>query len=127
MKLKAVVLDSGNSEELANFYQKLLGWTKRFHFREWIIISSDTSEGMQLTFQEISNYEKPVWPAMEGQQQQMMHMDFYVDNLDDAVKHAVSCGAELSKVQFGDLWRVMLDPAGHPFCLLPYMAPLSKS
>jgi catechol-2,3-dioxygenase len=127
MKLKAVVLDSSNSEELSNFYQKLLGWTKCHRFREWIIISSDYGEGLQLTFQEIKNYERPVWPVEGGQQQQMMHLDFYVDDLEDAIKHAISCGAELSKVQFGDFWRVMLDPAGHPFCLAPNKLPSANS
>ena len=31
--------------------------------------------------------------------------------------HAVGCGAELASYQPQDDVRVLLDPAGHPFCL----------
>jgi len=33
------------------------------------------------------------------------------------VAHAVSVGAEVAAHQPQDTARVMLDPAGHPFCL----------
>lgn len=119
MVMGALVLDSGNSEELSDFYAKLLGWTKQRYDDEWIIVSSDKGEGTPLVFQEIVNYEKPVWPAERGKQQQMMHMDFYADDHKEALKHALACGARFSEVQLEDGWRVMLDPAGHPFCILP--------
>ena len=35
----------------------------------------------------------------------------------DAVAHAVASGARLADYQPRDRVRVMLDPAGHPFCL----------
>lgn len=123
MKPGAIVLDSDNSEELADFYQKLLGWAKYRYDEEWIIVSGDSGEGLPLVFQEIMNYERPIWPVKSGRQQQMIHLDFYVDNVEESVKHALSCGAELSKVQLKDGWRVMLDPAGHPFCILPNTPP----
>ena len=50
-------------------------------------------------------------------QQQMAHIDFTVSNLDDAVQHALNCGAVLASKQYSDEWKVMIDPAGHPFCL----------
>jgi len=34
------------------------------------------------------------------------------------VKHALNCGASLAKYQSGD-WKVLIDPAGHPFCIVP--------
>lgn len=46
-----------------------------------------------------------------------MHVDYAVDNLDAAMKHAEDLGATLVHHQQGTFWRVMLDPAGHPFCL----------
>jgi hypothetical protein len=46
-----------------------------------------------------------------------MHLDIEVDDLDAAVAYAVECGAELASFQPQDDVRVMLDPAGHPFCL----------
>jgi hypothetical protein len=47
----------------------------------------------------------------------MLHLDFEVDDLDDAVGHAVGVGAELADVQPQEDVRVLLDPVGHPFCL----------
>ena len=46
-----------------------------------------------------------------------LHLDFQVDDLDEAVAHAVECGAELADFQPQERVRVLLDPAGHPFCL----------
>ncbi len=35
----AIILDSGNSEELSDFYSKLLGWTKhKSDDGEWIVV-----------------------------------------------------------------------------------------
>lgn len=47
----------------------------------------------------------------------MLHLDLEVDDLDRAVAHAVSVGAELAGFQPQLDVRVMIDPAGHPFCL----------
>jgi hypothetical protein len=46
-----------------------------------------------------------------------IHLDIEVSDLDEAVAWAVSQGAELAKFQPQTDVRVMLDPAGHPFCL----------
>ena len=59
----------------------------------------------------------PVWPEEPGAQQQMAHLDFAVDDLEQAVAHAKHCGATVAAEQFSDDWTVMFDPAGHPFCL----------
>jgi hypothetical protein len=47
----------------------------------------------------------------------MMHLDFQVDDMDAAVAHALELGAEEAEHQPQEDVRVMLDPAGHPFCL----------
>jgi len=50
----------------------------------------------------------------------MMHFDFYVENLEEAVAHAKSRGATISDFQYFGFQNgsvVMFDPAGHPFCL----------
>jgi hypothetical protein len=47
----------------------------------------------------------------------MMHFDFQVGDLDSAVADAVALGARVADVQPQDNVRVLLDPAGHPFCL----------
>jgi hypothetical protein len=47
----------------------------------------------------------------------MLHLDFEVVDLEAAVAHALELGAEEAAYQPQDNVRVMLDPAGHPFCL----------
>jgi hypothetical protein len=46
-----------------------------------------------------------------------LHLDLEVDDLDAAVAHAMAVGASQAGYQPQDHVRVMLDPAGHPFCL----------
>jgi hypothetical protein len=70
-----------------------------------------------LAIQREATYVRPVWPAADGAQQMMMHLDFEVVDLDAAVAHALQLGAELPDFQPQEDVRVMLDPAGHPFCL----------
>jgi hypothetical protein len=47
----------------------------------------------------------------------MLHLDLEVDDLEAATDYALSVGAELAEVQPQEDVRVLLDPAGHPFCL----------
>lgn len=47
----------------------------------------------------------------------MIHLDFGVDDLKEAVQWAVAAGATVAAHQPQDDVRVMLDPEGHPFCL----------
>ena len=124
MRLGAIVIDSNNSEELSGFYQNLLNWTierQVFEGEKWIILKNADGNCTPLVFQEVNNYVPPKWPWIDGSQQQMLHLDFYVhaDDFDSEVQRAISCGARLSEIQFSESWRVLLDPAGHPFCIIP--------
>jgi len=115
-----VVLDSDNADKLSSFYEKLLGWT-RFPSEEFTVLANIAQGGFPtwITFQQVDDYAPPVWPATLDAQQQMAHLDFHVENVEEGVKHALSCGATMSEIQFDEGFRVMIDPAGHPFCLLP--------
>jgi len=110
-----ITFDCPNANELASFYVSLSGWKQEISSDEWAGIR--TPQGMLLVFQTVENYVPPVWPWENGKQQQMVHIDFYVDNLDEAVAYALGCGAKRSEVQYYDSSTVMFDPAGHPFCL----------
>ena len=68
---------------------------------------------MRLCFQ----LQNSFWPEEPDAQQQMGHIDFAVNDLEKAFRHAIHCGAAVAEKQFSNDWRVMLDPAGHPFCL----------
>jgi hypothetical protein len=48
-----------------------------------------------------------------------VHLDFTSDDLGAAAERAVALGATLPEQQ-DPRWRVLLDPAGHPFCLTPF-------
>ena len=58
-----------------------------------------------------------MWPERAGEQQKMLHLDIWVDDLEAAGAHAVGLGATLADYQPQDDVRVYFDPAGHPFCL----------
>ena len=48
----------------------------------------------------------------------MMHLDVQVGDLDAAAADAVALGATVAGAQPQENVRVLLDPAGHPFCLV---------
>jgi len=73
--------------------------------------------GAGLSFQEFPWYRPPVWPERPDEQHKMIHLDIRVDDLDAAVAHALAAGARLAEHQPRSDLRVLLDPAGHPFCL----------
>jgi len=111
-----IVIDCTDAGIMAEFYSKLLGW-EWTHPRAngWAAITSPT--GTVFAFQEIEEYEPPVWPWQSDRQGQMLHLDFYVDNLEEAVTYAISLGAKQADEQYFRTSRTMIDPAGHPFCL----------
>ena len=111
-----VVLEAPDGMALATFYSDLLGWpiAKQEEDAAAIRVPGTPS---YLAFQSSPGYEAPVWPAEDGRQQMMMHLDLAVDDLAAAVDDAVALGATLAEHQPEDDVRVLLDPAGHPFCL----------
>lgn len=112
-----VALDAPDPQELARFYERLLGWTIFEDSPEWVTLAPSGDAGYNLAFQREQNFVPPVWPSEPGSQLMMLHLDLQVDDLDEAVKHAIEAGAEPASFQPQDEVRVMLDPAGHPFCL----------
>jgi hypothetical protein len=47
---------------------------------------------------------------------QQFHLDFVVDDLDEAEAAVLELGATKADFQPGKTFRVFLDPVGHPFC-----------
>ena len=114
ISLYSIVLDCSDAKALADFYAALLGWKKYTDNPEWISVGIKGQTPF-LLFQEEPNYKPPVWPKEADQQ---IHLDFLVPDLKAAVEYAVSLGAGVAPVQYADHWTVMIDPAGHPFCLV---------
>ena len=76
-----------------------------------------TGETMKIEFQYEQQLRAPDVAPADGRQQMMMHLDIAVDDLDDGVAWALELGATVAEHQPQAGVRVMLDPAGHPFCL----------
>jgi hypothetical protein len=110
------VLDSPDVAVLARFYSELRGWPIWKEDADGAAL--DLGEGVAyLGIQHNPDHVCPVWPTTEGRQHTMLHLDFQVANLDEAVAQALRLGAELPEHQPQEDVRVLLDPVGHPFCL----------
>jgi catechol 2,3-dioxygenase-like lactoylglutathione lyase family enzyme len=109
-------IESPDPSALAHFYSELLGW-RVAHEEQGAAILAAPEGSVYVVFQEASDYEPPVWPPLPGKQRPMMHFDFQVDDLDSAVAEAEALGATVAQHQPQENVRVLLDPAGHPFCL----------
>jgi catechol 2,3-dioxygenase-like lactoylglutathione lyase family enzyme len=116
-----VCLDCADARELADFYVRLLGWEVRGGDGAGWISIGDPAETVHLNFQAEEWYQRPVWPERADAPQKMMHFEILVEDMDAAVAHAIAAGATMADPQPADRdptqLRVMLDPAGHPFCL----------
>ena len=100
----------------AAFYRDLLGWDLAEESPQWCTMAMP-GVPVNLAFQTEPLHERPTWPAAPGTQQMQLHLDFEVDDLAGAVHDALALGAELPEHQPQADVRVLLDPAGHPFCL----------
>ena len=111
-RFPTIVLDCPDPEALAAFYAAMLDW-KVDPSEGWIDVKAE--HGQCLSFQKVEGYVAPEWPGQEKPQQ--MHLDVVVDDLDDAEAAVLELGATKHEHQPGTTFRVLLDPAGHPFCL----------
>jgi len=101
---------------LAAFYSALLDWPV-VHQEPGTAIVKPPQDSVYMVFQRAEDYVPPVWPPAGGAQRTMMHLDIEVTDLDAATADAVALGARVADFQPQDNVRVLLDPAGRPFCL----------
>ncbi|MEX5708769.1 VOC family protein [Parafrankia sp. FMc6] len=114
-----LMLDCPNAKDLAAFYGELTGWGVGGADEEgaWAFLSPPGTEIM-IGFQRVESYQPPSWPDQSAPQQ--VHLDFRVADLEASISLAEKLGATQAEFQpGGERWRVLLDPAGHPFCLCP--------
>jgi catechol 2,3-dioxygenase-like lactoylglutathione lyase family enzyme len=114
--LTSTVLGTPDPKGLALFYQRLLGWPIGTDEPDWVTLRP--GGGVPgLSFQLEAEHLPPVWPGGAGDQQMQLHLDIEVVDLAAACEQAVAAGAILADFQPQADVRVLLDPAGHPFCL----------
>jgi len=109
-------MDCRDSEAMAAFYGRLLGWQIKWRDGTFIILGNPDG-GPDISFEPYEDYQPPVWPEQPGEQWKMIHLDMRVEDLEAATAHALACGGRLAEFQGRDDLRVILDPAGHPLCL----------
>lgn len=109
-----VTIDCADAGELAGFYSGLLGMTIAYQDENVAMITG--AAGPALGFGVVEHYTPPPWPDEQSEKQ--FHLDLKVDDIAAAEQACVQLGATRPVHQpGGDRWRVLLDPAGHPFCL----------
>ncbi|CAN5737982.1 VOC family protein [soil metagenome] len=112
VRFSSVTFACPNPAELAAFYADLTGGDVTFiHESEW---ASVRCPGAKLEFMGVADYQPPTWPEDSS----LVHVDFHVDDLEDAAARAESCGAHRYEHQPNAAHCLVLsDPVGHPFCL----------
>ncbi|HTW10591.1 MAG TPA: VOC family protein [Acidimicrobiales bacterium] len=113
--LYMVNLDCADPRAMAGFYSALLGWETPYCEDEYSMVSDGT---ISIGFGHVEDYRAPNWPDDEHSKQ--YHLDLRVPDVAKAEAASQELGADVPDFQPGGArWRVMLDPEGHPFCLLP--------
>ena len=110
LRFVGVSLGCADPAALADFYLRLLGGR--------LVWSRPSSVGVQvpgvlLIAQRVEGHRPPDWPGAS-----VVHLDLTAGNeLDEPERRALELGARLADPQYDPRWRVLLDPAGHPFCV----------
>ncbi|MGW1590221.1 VOC family protein [Streptomyces sp. NPDC002386] len=110
----AVTFDCADPAEMARFYGESLGMSVLYSSDDFILLGREGSTG--LGFNRLADYRPPTWP--DPAQEKQAHIELGVDDLDIAEKRLLDMGATKPGFQpQPERWRVLLDPAGHPFCI----------
>ncbi|HEY5266713.1 MAG TPA: VOC family protein [Acidimicrobiales bacterium] len=113
IRLGSVSLDCADPIALASFWANLLGGEIVYTSDDFVAVKLN---GTWLSTLRVENYVPPQWPG--GTPPKQMHLDLAVDDLDSSELFAMQLGAIKTEFQpQPEHWRVLLDPAGHPFCL----------
>jgi predicted enzyme related to lactoylglutathione lyase len=125
---RTLSIDCADADQMADFYSRLFGWkvarrggtNPRTGGSRWVTLAKPAG-GVALAFGARDWYEPPVWPEEPGALAKMMHFEIGVDDLEASIDLVVAAGGSIAPHQPDDrdqnTLRIMLDPAGHPFCL----------
>jgi catechol 2,3-dioxygenase-like lactoylglutathione lyase family enzyme len=114
IRYAAVTFDCQDPAELARFYGDALGLPARYSSDDFVLLGQEGTPG--LGFSRLADYRRPTWP--DPAREKRAHLELGVDDLESAQARLVALGATEPATQpQPDRWRVLLDPAGHPFCI----------
>ena len=112
-RLAAVSLDCSDPSGLATFYRELLDLEPLFESDDMIALKG---AAILLTVQRVAEHQPAEWPT--GAVPKQIHLELAVQDLESAASAAIALGATIADSQPNpDHWRVLIDPAGHPFCM----------
>lgn len=107
-----VSIDCDDAAAMAKFYGAVLGWKTAYEGDGYAMLQQGDQ---RLGFGTTPDYQRPSWPD-DGHKQ--FHLDLAADDVAATVARCVELGASKPDQQPGeDRWTVLLDPAGHPFCV----------
>lgn len=113
-RLAAVSLDAVEIGPEAEFWRDLLGLKIIWQNEDFVALRG--AAAVLITVQRVADHRVPQWPT--GEVPKQLHLEVAVVDLDGGERAAVALGATVASVQPSpDRWRVLIDPAGHPFCL----------
>ena len=110
-ELAMLTLDAAEVEPLARFWEAVLGWPVVALTEDYAMLQGPSNA---LGIGRIPDHVAPTWPD-DGQKQ--FHLDLAADDVEAAAQRCVELGAVRADPQPGETWVVLLDPAGHPFCI----------
>ncbi|MFI6737490.1 VOC family protein [Nonomuraea sp. NPDC050451] len=110
--LTSIVIDCADPAALASFYARATGWRITSDDPDFVTLEGGP---VSVGFQRIDGYQGPAWPD-SGKH---AHLDFTVADVEAAMKELAELGATVPDFQPGGSdWTVLLDPEGHPFCVM---------
>ncbi|MGC7193868.1 VOC family protein [Mycobacteroides abscessus subsp. abscessus] len=112
-RLGAISIDCADPAALAQFYRQVLDLEVLFESEQFVALKG---AAVLLTFQRVADHQPPQWP--DGSVPKQLHLELAASDLDAEEARILGLGATKAEVQPNPSgWRVLVDPAGHPFCI----------
>lgn len=109
-----LVIDTVDPARIAPFWRALLGVEERGWFGDDYLMLKADGGAPPVAFQRV-----PEAKSVKNR----LHVDLEVDDLDDAFAKIVALGgsavSDILEMPGGYRWRVMADPEGNEFCIVP--------
>jgi hypothetical protein len=112
-RISAINFECTDPAELARFWAAMLDGEIAVQTPDFAAVKAGA---IYLGAVRTDDHQQPTWPSPERSQQ--AHLDLAVTDLDAAEAQAIELGATQENPQpTPERYRVLRDPAGHPFCL----------